>query len=256
MTSPVKNADARLANLRAELAALYKELKECEVSPNPAKEDQLFTKANELLGQLSKELQKTRDETAGYGYDTTDFDTLKYQIQGFKQDVKYTLLNSSVRKELEIKLGPDWVANARTDLMWFHGTYMGPAISILNDKCFKAEATGGAGKKFGPGTYCTQVPAVAEQYGSCIFGISLAGRNILTARDTSRGPQIWTGAQWEAAPAEIHGSANLCAALTIWAKDKRYDAIEFTESSEGHILILLIDVPIDATNVAYLKKYD
>ncbi len=260
-TSPVKSADARLASLRAALDNLRKQLRECQESPSPTQhEGQLLGQAKELLKRLGNEVRKTKDETAGYGYDTYGFDLIASQIVGFENDVKYILQNSSSRQDLITKLGG--ALRPRADLTWFHGTYITFAINILDSGCFKANATGGAGKKFGPGTYLTQIRTTAEAYGECVFGISVAGLNILTARDIpfsldnpfdQGGLKVRTGADWEGPPEIVLNAFNPCAALTAYAQQNGFDAIEFIESTEGHILILLIDFQVDPTNVIYIK---
>jgi len=263
MTSPVKSAGARLANLRAALADLKNDLKECQKLPNPTQyETKLLAKANDLLVLLDKELKKTREETAeGYGYDTRDFDLLSSQILGYQADVQHILRISGVRQELISKLGNDWKPGVRTNQKWFHGTYMSVAVKILNAGYLDANATGGAGKKFGPGTYFTQDLTVTEGYGDCVFGISVADLNILSAQDTpldnpfEGGLQVLTDGISEEELAKIRSDGNPCAALTKLAQAKGYDAIEFLESSENHILIVLKNIPVNPTNVVSLKDY-
>ncbi len=262
MTSPVKSADARLANLRAALEDLRSQLRKCQVSPNPTQhESQLLGQAKDLFKLLGDEVRKTRDETAGYGYDTYGFDLLAGQIMGFENDVKYILQNSGSRQDLMARLGG--ALRPQADLTWFHGTYITFAISILDSGCFKANATGGAGKKFGPGTYFTQIRTTAEAYGECVFGINIAGLRILTARDIPFNPgnpfdegglKVLTGADWGEPPEIVLNTVNPCAALTVYAQQNGFDAIEFVDSTEGHILILLIDFQVDPTNVIYLKN--
>jgi hypothetical protein len=261
MTSPVKSAEARLASLQAALKDLTDKLEECKKSSNPAQyQSQLLAQADDLLALLAKEVKRMKEETAEYGYDTSGFDTLSFQIQGFKVDVQNAVRTSAVRKELMLKLGG--VPTARADLDWFHGTYMSVAIKILDTGHLDASATGGAGKKFGPGTYFTQALQKTAGYGDCVFGISVAGFNIL--KDTPLDPgnpfgegglQVLTDGISAEELKKIRAEANSCAELTKLAQQKGYDAIEFTESSEGHILIVLKNIKVDGTNVVYLKDY-
>jgi hypothetical protein len=263
MTSPVKSAEARLASLQAALKDLTDKLEECKKSSNPAQyQSQLLAQADDLLALLAKEVKRMKEETAEYGYDTSGFDTLSFQIQGFKVDVQNAVITSGVRAELMLKLGG--APKGRADLEWFHGTYMSVAIKILDTGHLDASATGGAGKKFGPGTYFTQALEKTAGYGDCVFGISVAGFNILRVRDTPLDPgnpfgegglEVLTGGISAEELKEIRAEANSCVALTRLAQQKGYDAIEFIVSSEGHILIVLKNIKVDGTNVVYLKEY-
>jgi len=263
MTSPIKRADARLADLRVALTELTNELKECQKLPDPEQyESKLLARADNLLTQLDRELKKTKEETGGYGYDTGEFDLISALILRHRADVHFTLETSAVRQELMSKLGADWTPKARADLKWFHGTYMGVASKILKAGYLDANATGGAGKKFGPGTYFTQDLQVTEGYGDCVFGISVADLKILQARDTplqnpfgDGGLQVLTDGISEELLTKIRSEGNPCAALTKWAQATGYDAIEFLESSEKHILIVLKNLPVNRTNVFSLKGY-
>lgn len=264
MTNPVKSADARLANLRAALADLSNQLKECQSLPDPAQyETRLLAQADGLLTQLGQELKKTKEETEGYGYEMVEFNLLSDQILGYRADVKHILRTSGVRQKLISKLGADWTPKkAGSDLEWFHGTYMEVAIKILDAGYLDANATGGAGKKFGPGTYFTQELKVTEGYGDCVFWINVADLKILTALDIPLGSpfgdgglQVVTGEISEEELKKIRSEGNSCAELTKLARAKGYDAIEFTESSEGPILIVLQNIKVNHTNVASLKDY-
>jgi hypothetical protein len=263
MTNPVKSADARLANLRAALADLRNQLKECQTLPDPTQyETRLLAKAEGLLAQLGQELKKTKEETAGYGYEMDEFNLLSDLIRGYGADVQHILRTSGVRQKLISKLGADWTPKARADLEWFHGTYMDVAIKILDLGYLDANATGGAGKKFGPGTYFTQELKVTEGYGDCVFGINVADLKILTARDIPLGNpfedgglQVTPGKISEEELKKIRSEGNPCADLTKWAQANGYDAIEFTESTEGHILIVLKNIEVNRTNVVSLKDY-
>jgi hypothetical protein len=273
----VKDADERFAALAVHVVELREELAACfATAPDSAQMDGLLARARDLLEVLDEDRKKIEGDL-GPEYDVSGFQTLTDQVHQVMDSVTSIPL-IYLYDDLVRRLPQGWQAvRGNGGHVWFRGTSIDNALTVLNAGHFDCTYTR-TGAYFGKGTYFTPTYAVAEKYGECVFGMNNPGDNILRVRQVKQQPtassvaaSLTSNAPFVAqqrildlvleveldydATRRIRDSANAGMTLTRIAKEQGYDAVEFLESDEGHILVVLKDLPCTAADVVFIRVF-
>jgi hypothetical protein len=265
----VKDADERFAELTVHVVGLRQELAACfATAPDSTQMDGLLARARDLLEVLDADRKKIEGDL-GPEYDLGGFRALTDQVDQVMDSVSAIPL-IYLYDDLVQRLPQGWQAvRGNGGHVWFRGTSIDNALTVLKAGHFDCTYTR-TGAYFGKGTYFTPTYAVAEKYGECVFGMNNPGDNILRVRQKSANAK-GTNAPFTVrqkildleleveldydTTRRIRDSYNAGMMLTRIAKEQRYDAVEFLQSDEGHILVVLKDLPCTAADVVFLQVF-
>ena len=269
----VKDADERFTVRTKQVLDLTEELTACfATAPQTAEMDRLLAQARVLLDVLAKDMDEiTKD--LGPNYDLGQFEALKVQIQQVL-DTTTSIPLIYLYRDVVSKLPVGWQPVKGTGkFQWYRGTSIDNGLKVLEVKRFDSNYTS-SGAYFGVGTYFTVSYDVAEKYvlsrhgSGCVFGMNIPGLRILKARHFKDLPSTAVPTGWQRignvefegsladlgydAPRRFRDSANVGQTLTKLAKEAGYQAVEFLESNEGHLLVVLIDLPLTTVEVVFI----
>lgn len=270
----VRDADERLATRTRHVLELSEELSHCfATAPQTAEMDRLLAQARELLAALDADM-KTIGQDLGPNYNLGHFEELQRHISQITDSVSSIPLIHLYRQVVS-KLRPEWQpVKGGGGFAWYRGTSIDNGLKVLAEGHFDSNFTS-SGAYFGLGTYFATDYAVAETYvlnrhgAGCVFGMNLPTLRILRARHftlplpTTPPPEGWCrieNVEFEGnltdlgydAPRKFRDSGNYGKTLTSLARDAGYQAVEFLDSAEGHLLILLIDLPLTTVDVVFI----
>lgn len=269
----VKDADERFSARTKHVLDLTEELTRCfATAPQTEEMDRLLAQARVLLATLNSDMKEIKDDL-GPNYDLGQFEALTVQIQQVLDNTGSIPLIYLYR-DVVSKLRDGWQPVKGTGgFQWYRGTSIDNGLKVLEVKHFDSSFTG-SGAYFGVGTYFTVSYDVADKYvlsrhgSGCVFGMNNPGLRILKARHFKNLPSTAVPTGWQRigsvefegnladlgldAARRFRDSANVGQTLTKLAKEAGYQAVEFLESNEGHLLVVLIDLPLTTVEVVFI----
>jgi hypothetical protein len=267
----VKDADERFAARTIHVGELRQELADCfATAPQTEQMDRLLVRARDLLAVLGADMKKI-EEDLGPGYDLDQFQALTDQIDQVVDNVAHIPL-IYLYDVLVRTLPPDWRPVRGTGgHVWFRGSSLGNALPVLQAGHFDSNVTF-HGAAFGVGTYFARNYDEAEQYGECVFGMNSPGAKILRVKIQLELHPPAPDPGWQrietldiegdidellgwTARTRLRDAANRGKTLTQIAREQEYDAVEFLECDEGHILVVLKNLPVTAANLVFIKVF-
>jgi hypothetical protein len=252
-----------VAELRRRLAAAFRQ------GARSAEMDRLLVQANDLFAAVVADMNQIRNDL-GPDYDLDQFKALA-------DDIHYAVTRAG-----EIPLNQDYVFMLRklpkfwtpvgdtAGHHWFRGVSLNDALTVFTDDKFNSMFVR-HGTTFGKGTYFAPTIAGTSHYGKCVFAIRSPGPKVLRALqlsdlDQPRRPG-WDRIEtmevegtvaetlgWDAAR-RITNSGEFAKTTVQIAREQGYDAVELVESAEGHILIVLRNLPLCEADVVVMQHF-
>jgi hypothetical protein len=241
--------------------------------------DRAVVRAEDLLTELRQDMQAITN-TLGHDYDLGGFTALIHMIEPILFEIGQFGLMTGYVKFLR-HLPQDWhPVGGQGGHTWYRGAKTDKALLVLDAGHYDA-TTFNHGDDFGVGTYFSSSFAGALGYGSCTFGHNLPGLRILRAKwipvderpdrnpfdsdddlspdpdgfdcRTSIGPLMIERKLTQAEIQRLHRASSLRHGLAVLAKDLGYDAVEYLQSYEGHILLAVVNLPVTGDDVVLVR---
>ncbi|MBQ1073513.1 hypothetical protein KBX06_10105 [Micromonospora sp. C31] len=244
--------------------------------PDSAELDRVLVQAHDLVLALQQDVQKYHAEL-GVHYDHDGYQTLIKDINFVLSEVNDIRPAGNYEKLLR-HLPVDWRTPANNGgCTWFRGVKIDKAFVVLDPGHFDCKTTN-SGNYYGVGTYFSPRLATAVKYGACVFGKDLSHLNVLRVKDLSKPPKPEDDVP--VAPAN-NGFVGLCQVgtpgwllieaawdtntclrietaqqpfheLAIVAWERGFQALEYLESGEGHLMVVLIDLDVSWQDIILL----
>ena len=267
----VRAADVLLAEREGEVLELKNGL--ALAAARSVEADKLLARAAQLLAALAGDIKNIGDDL-GADYDLRLFQALHDQIDRVLKDVGSIQL-VHLGQTITGCLRPGWQAvEGRGQFAWYRGTSLDNAIEVLRAKHFDPDYQG-SGAYFGVGTYFADTYADALNYVNnrysgkgCVFGMNVSGLRVLKARHLKHPlpaappPPGWlrmSNVEFDGelaydAEQRIRDTMNTAKTLVQLAKESDYQAVEWLETEEGHLFVVVIELPLTAVDVVLIAS--